>query len=206
MNQRRDGVYELGARLLHLASRAWSQNSLRTVAEPLLWALQEKTGETVHLAVLQGVKVVYLDKVESQQSVRMHSQIGNASPLYCTGVGKALLSALPDETVDEMVKQIQFQRHTEYTLTNAADLKKELVVIRQQGFADDKEEHQVGIRCIAAPVMMGDGHPACAISATAPIFRLQPGQLEQWQEWVVATAQQIGLHLTNGLGPRRYNT
>ncbi|MGB0845333.1 MAG: IclR family transcriptional regulator [Thiolinea sp.] len=203
LTQRRDGVYELGAHLLYLASRAWSQNSMRTVAEPLLWELQEKTGETVHLAVLQELKVIYLDKVESQQSVRMHSQIGNASPLYCTGVGKAMLSALPDKTVREMLKQIQFQRHTEHTLANARELRKELTLIRRQGFAEDREEHQVGIRCVAAPVVTEDGQLTCAISATAPIFRLQPGQLEQWQVWVTDTAKQIGQHLTSGLGPRR---
>ena len=75
-----DQSYQLGLRLLQLASKAWSRNEFRQIAEPHLRQLHNKIGETIHLGVLQGINVVYVDKVEANNSLRMHSQIGNASP------------------------------------------------------------------------------------------------------------------------------
>ncbi|MNT12473.1 Transcriptional regulator KdgR [compost metagenome] len=92
--QRRDLCYEPGLRLLTLAYRSWSGNRFRDVAEPHLRKLHELTGETVHLGILRETEIVYVDKVESRQTVRMSSQIGKASPAYCTGIGKAALSLL----------------------------------------------------------------------------------------------------------------
>ena len=96
LNQRRDTSYELGYKLLKFASRAWAGSEFRLIAEPHLRNLHELTGETVHLGVLRDNQVIYLDKVEGKQAVRMYSQIGNASPVYCTGVGKAALSAMAE--------------------------------------------------------------------------------------------------------------
>ena len=86
----RDHTYSLGLRLLMFASRAWAGNQFRAIAEPHLRRLNEATGETVHLGVLRGTEVIYLDKVEGRQAVRMYSQIGNASPAFCTGVGSVM--------------------------------------------------------------------------------------------------------------------
>ncbi len=196
------GTYELGLRLLNLASVTWSRNSLRAVAEPFLRDLQAKTGETVHLAVLRDARVVYLDKVEGRQSVRMYSQIGNASPLYCTGVGKAMLSALPDEQVSRLAHSIEYRRYTEHTLTSAEALIAEVGLIREQGYAEDREEHEPGIRCVAAPVLGANGQLRCGVSATVPVFRLAEGQLDQWKVWVVDAARSISSGLIMQLGPR----
>lgn len=196
------GTYELGVRLLNFASVSWSRNTLRQTAEPFLNRLHELTNETVHLAVLRGDRVVYLDKVESCQAVRMHSQIGNTSPIYCTGVGKAMLSVLDDEQVAELAKRIEFKRFTEHTLADANALIREVQEIRQQGFAEDREEHEVGIRCVAAPLTTAQHQLRGGISVTVPVFRLQAGQLEQWQQWVMETAAQLNESLRLRLGPR----
>lgn len=196
------GTYELGVRLLNFASLSWSRNSLRQAAEPFLNALHDRTNETVHLAVLRGDRVVYLDKVESRQAVRMHSQIGNTSPIYCTGVGKAMLSMLDDASVEELAKRIEFKRFTEHTLPDANALIDEVQLIRAQGFAEDREEHEVGIRCVAAPLVSANQQLRGGISVTVPVFRLQAGQLEQWQQWVMETAAQISESLRLRLGPR----
>ena len=115
----RDHSYSLGIRLLKFASKAWAGNEFRTIAEPHLRRLHEQTGETVHLGVLRGLDVIYLDKVESRQAVRMYSQIGNASPVYCTGVGKAALSCLPQAELDRLLPRIVFHRYTEHTLMSS---------------------------------------------------------------------------------------
>lgn len=195
------GTYELGIRLLNWAALTWSRSSLRQVAEPFLKSIHNRTNETVHLAVLRGERVVYLDKVESRQAVRMHSQIGNTSPVYCTGVGKAMLSVLEDKTLEELAKRIEFKRYTEHTLANASALLLEVKDIRVQGYAEDREEHEVGIRCVAAPIISAKGQLQGGISVTAPVFRLQVGQLEQWQLWVKETAQAISAQLATRMGP-----
>jgi len=106
-----DHSYSMGLRLLGFASRAWAGNEFRSVAEPHLHHLNEATGETVHLGILNGTEIVYLDKVESRRRFRMYSQIGIASPVYCTGVGKAALSALPDDRLRDIVRSIRFKRY-----------------------------------------------------------------------------------------------
>ncbi len=122
----RDQSYALGLRLLQFASKAWAGNQFRTIAEPHIRKLHEATGETVHLGVLRGTEVVYLDKIESRQSIRLVSQIGNTAPAWCTGVGKAALSALPDEELRERVGKIRFIRFTPNTLGDAGSLLDEI--------------------------------------------------------------------------------
>lgn len=195
------GTYELGVRLLNWASLAWTQNSLRQVAAPFLQALHERTNETVHLAVLRGERVVYLDKVESCQAVRMHSQIGNTSPVYCTGVGKAMLSVLNPASLADLVNRLDFQVFTPHTLTSAAALLAEVAQIQTQQYAEDREEHELGIRCVAAPLVAASGELRGGISVTTPVYRLQAEQLVQWRVWVVETAQAINTSLKVKLGP-----
>ena len=183
-------------------ARAWAGNQFRTVAEPHLRQLHEQTGETVHLGVLKGLDVIYLDKVESRQAVRMHSQIGNASPAYCTGVGKAALAALPDMELDKLISTISFRRHTEHTLTSLEALRGEIAEIRQTGIAFDRQEHEPGIHCIAAPIHSRDRDFVAGISTTAPAYRISIEQLTEWAPLVRAAAGAIMEDMTSRLGPK----
>lgn len=197
-----DNSYGLGLRLLKFASNAWAGNQFREIAEPHLRALHDKAGETVHLGVLQGTEVIYLDKVESHQSVRMHSQIGNASPAFCTGVGKAALSLLPDEELRSRIERIEFHPYTASTLRDSAALLHEIENIRATGIAFDREEHEAGIHCIAAPI--GSAHRAfyAGISVTAPVYRVAMEQIEAWADDVSRTAAAIADDMRLKLGPR----
>jgi len=197
-----DQSYGLGLRLLQFAARAWSGNRFREIAEPHLTALHDKTGETVHLGVLQDLEVIYLDKVESRQAVRMHSQIGNASPCYCTGVGKAALAALPPAEARARIARIGFVRHTDNTITDAAALEAEVARIRTSGIAYDREEHEPGIHCVAAPLWSHDRSFAAGISVTAPSYRIPLEQLARWEDEVRAAAQAIITDIEIKLGPR----
>ena len=197
-----DHSYSLGLRLLGFASRTWAANEFRSVAEPHLRELNEATEETVHLGVLNGTEIVYLDKVESRRMFRMYSQIGIASPVYCTGIGKAALSALPDDTLRGIVRSIRFTRYTDNTLRDEAGLMAELRAARATGIAYDREEHEVGIRCIAAPVHSRDMSTVAAISVTGPAFRVSEADLDRWAEIVRQTAQAIIDDMRMRLGPR----
>ncbi|HEY8595361.1 MAG TPA: IclR family transcriptional regulator [Devosiaceae bacterium] len=199
---KRDHTYELGLRLLVFASRAWSANEFRVIAEPHLRRLHEVTGETVHLGILRGTEVVYLDKFESRQTVRMYSQIGNASPAYCTGVGKAALSALPQDELDRRIGLMDFHRFTDTTITSAEMLKLELSRIRQEGRAFDREEHEAGIRCVAAPIFNPDRSIVAGISVTGPAFRATDAALEDWTRPVREAAAAISRDVGARLAPR----
>lgn len=198
----RDQTYELGLRLLRFASKSWSRNRFREIAEPVMRRLHEATGETVHLGVLSGAEVVYLDKVESRQTVRMHSQIGNASPTYCTGVGKAALSTLADDQVRNLLAKTSFKRHTATTLAGIEALIDELHDIRRDGNAYDREEHEPGIHCVAAPVASRDGTLAAGISVTAPAFRVAMEQLQAWAPLVREAGLVLSEEVNARLSPR----
>lgn len=200
---RADHVYVPGLRLLKLASASWARNEFRAVAAPFLEALHAQTGETVHLGVLRGREIIYLDKVESRQAVRMNSQIGNASPVYCTGVGKAALSTLDDAALEVILSDIEFRRFTPQTLVDRAALLGELEAVRRSGVAFDREEHEPGIRCVAAPVCDAARSLVAGISVTGPAYRVGQEKLEAWVPLVRQAAGAIKNELDARLGPQR---
>jgi IclR family acetate operon transcriptional repressor len=164
--------------------------------------LHAATGETVHLGVLNGADVIYLDKVESRQAVRMHSQIGNASPAYCTGVGKAAMSAMADDRLAGLIAGIEFKRFTQATLTDGGALLAEIEEIRRTGTAFDREEHEIGIRCIAAPIYSADRNFVAGVSVTGPAYRVDEEKLSNWAVDVTQTANAIMDDMKTRLGPR----
>ncbi|MCJ8026489.1 IclR family transcriptional regulator [Shinella yambaruensis] len=200
---RPDHAYVPGLRLLKLASASWARNEFRAVAAPFLEALHRQTGETVHLGVLRGREIIYLDKVESRQAVRMNSQIGNASPAYCTGVGKAALAALDAEALDALLSGLEFRRFTPQTITSRAALLDELARIRLSGIAFDREEHEPGIRCVAAPVFDAGRALVAGVSVTGPAYRVGEVQLDDWAPRVRHAAGAIMAELSARLGPQR---
>lgn len=201
LNQRPDLSYEPGLRLLKLAHRAWSRNDMKMLARPYLTRLHAATGETVHIGVLSGVEIVYVDKVESRQTVRMDSRIGRSAPAYCTGLGKAALSVLPQEALESLISQITFETFTAYTHSNRASLLSDLEAIRQCGYAFDREEHEKEIRCVAAPVHNVQGTLIGGLSVTGPAYRVSMAQLEAWSGAVSAAAQALSEDLSAALGP-----
>ncbi len=204
--QRADLAYEPGLRLLSFAHRAWSRNDLRRIARPHLDRLHAETGETVHLGVLRNTEIIYLDKVESRQTVRMESQIGRVSPAYCTGLGKAALSVLPPARLDDRLARIVYYPFTANTHRSRGALVADLDRIRGRGYAIDAEEHEVEIRCVAAPVATGDEAGESrgivgGISVTGPAYRVTIGQLEAWSGLVRDAANAISHDAAVGLCP-----
>ncbi len=199
-----DGSYAPGLRLLKWAARAWSQNSFRIIAEPHVRQLHEATGETVHLGVLSGLEVIYVDKLETNQAVRMHSQVGNASPLYCTGIGKAMLALLDADQCAQRIQQFSYQRHTQATLYTPELLLAEIETIRTQGVAHDREEHEPGIRCVAAGIDGQDTGTIAGVSVTAPSYRIAEDALLRWEILVRETARSIEADMKAKMGPRSH--
>lgn len=166
-----NNAYSLGVRLVRLAHVAWSTASLAPVAHRWLDTLSSDTGEAVHLAQLDNAQVLYVDKVNVHLPVEMFSQTGRVGPAYCTGIGKAMLAYLPESDLESAIAQQSFHRFTAATLPDAEALRSELVEIRRDGFAFDREEHEPGIVCIAMPVLSRGGRMLGAISVTSTTAR-----------------------------------
>jgi DNA-binding IclR family transcriptional regulator len=164
--------YALGSRLFALANTALAQRDVRSLTRRHLEALNQATGQTVHLATLEGSDIVYVDKIDAQQGVRMYSRVGLTAPVHCTAVGKVLVGDLEEGARARYVAGLQFARFTDRTITNGAAFARELERVREQGFAVDHEEHESFINCIGAPVRDGSGRAVAAISVSVPTLSL----------------------------------
>ncbi|MFQ5945827.1 MAG: IclR family transcriptional regulator, partial [Anaerolineae bacterium] len=171
--------YRAGLRIFELANQVVDGMELRAQARPHLRQLSRRTNETVHLAVLDRGDVVYIDKEETQQTIRMYSAVGKRGPAHCTGVGKVLLAHLPEDQLDRIVAEKRLPRFTPHTITDASTLKVHLHRVREQGYAVDNTEHEPEIRCVASPIRDHRGAVIAAISLTVPAFRKSREEIER---------------------------
>ncbi|GGN35900.1 MULTISPECIES: IclR family transcriptional regulator [Marinomonas] len=188
-------AYYPGYGLLALAHRTWANLDIRDVAAAPMRDLWSSTQETIHLAVLDGADVIYIDKLESPKSLRLYSAVGKKGPVYCTGVGKAMLAFLPDDKQKDIIDHQAFFRHTEHTLTTPEALKVNLAQIREKGISLDLEEHEMGIKCAAAPIFNSRHEAVAAISVTAPAFRTSDDVYEAMKNQVKDAANAISKRL-----------
>ena len=158
--------YVLGPRLIHLGE--CSSRVLATWAQPHLSRLVDTTGETANMAMLDGDRVVYAAQVPSRHSMRMFTEVGRRVMAHCTGVGKALLSTLPDDAVRVLLARTGMPAQTPRTITDPEALLVELARIRREGHAVDEGEQEVGVRCVALPVRGPLGTLAVSVSGPAP--------------------------------------
>jgi DNA-binding IclR family transcriptional regulator len=165
--------YCLGIKCLVLGSVVADGLDVREKAHPHLVALRDATRETTHVAVLHHWQVVYLDRVPSPQPVGfMHSRPGAILPAYCTALGKTLLAYQPEADVSAWAAATMFEALTPHTVTCGSRLLSELRVIRERGYALDDQEHELGVRCIAAPIRNHRGEVVAAISVAGPEYRM----------------------------------
>ncbi|MFI6828701.1 IclR family transcriptional regulator [Kribbella sp. NPDC050241] len=190
---RRDDAhrYRLGSRLFALADAAREQHVVREVAAPHLRQLNQKTGQTVHLAAWENGEVIYVDKLDSVRSVRMYSQIGVPAALHCTAVGKVLLAAQPKRIREALLESIEYHAFTPQTITDPDALRAELDAVRAQGWAQDRAEHESFINCIGAPVADQHGRIVGAVSISVPDVLLDYGQVLELLPELLATTKAI---------------
>ena len=165
--------YALGPRLIRLGELAG--RALGSWAVPYLTELVDEIGETANMAVLEGDAVVYVAHVPSAHSMRMFTEVGRRVPAHCTGVGKALLSQLRDEEVRALLRRTGMPAQTPRTHTDPSALLSELGEVREQGWAVDDAEQELGVRCVAVPL---EGTPAlAALSVSGPSGRITAGRV-----------------------------
>jgi DNA-binding IclR family transcriptional regulator len=189
------GRYRLGLRLFELGSRAIDGLDLRGRARPYLDRLQDEFGETVFFCILDEGQVFYVEKVESQRSVRTACTVGSRAPAYCTAVGKAMLAELPDVEVSKIVRRWGLKAVTPNTITTAGELKAELQAVRARGFAIDDEEKEEGLRCIGAAVRSHSGKLAAAMSISGPAFRMTKERVPEIGRALMEAASKLSAEL-----------
>ena len=184
--------YRLTMRLFEIGSRAANHGNLLSTARPYLEKLTNETGETVHLVSRVKDEVVYLYKEETGNSlVRMASCVGLHNPMYCTGVGKSILAFLPDSEIAEIWSRTEIIAYTKHTIVSLETLMQEIEQIRACGYATDMEEHELGVCCVAAPILDFNQKPIAAISLSAPSVRMTAKDIQTFAPKVLETAQQI---------------
>lgn len=163
--------YQLGIRTWQAGQAYMRGINLATTSRPYLQAARAALGETVQLAVLDGIHNVYLAKEDADQLLILQSRVGARLPAYATGLGKVLLAGLDDDEVRRRFDGVRLQRFTTKTITNLTRLLSELARIRIQGYGTDHGEYTAGVECVAVPVRDHEGDVVAAISVSVPAVR-----------------------------------
>ena len=176
--RRTDGRYEVGRKLWDLGLLAPVQLELRQVASPFLLDVHTATRDTVHLAVRDDTKALYVERISGRESVPVVSQVGSRLPLHATGVGKVLLASAPDDVVEEVLRQPT--RETRHTVVDPRLLSRELTEVRRRGFARTAEEMTLGAASVAVPVTVelpAGPVVVAALGIVVPAHRRDVGRL-----------------------------
>ncbi len=166
--------WHIGPRAFVIGARFLRRTSLVERARPVLRALMEATGETANLGVARGEAVLFVSQVETDASIRAFFPPGTLSPMHASGIGKALLAQMPPDRFRRFLATSQRERFTPHTLTEAQALRDDLAEARRRGYALDREEKTLGMRCIAAAVFDVHGEAVAGISVSGPSARMGP--------------------------------
>jgi DNA-binding IclR family transcriptional regulator len=200
MNARPKRSYDItalqrGLRLLHLFSESLNQLDIRRLSLPYLRELNQQTRETIHLTVRHGLSAVYVEKLDSPEPLCIHSRIGAAVPLNCTAVGKVMLAYMPKDERDLVLPKLDLKCLTPNSVGNVQELKTELYRVRKNGYACDMEEHELHIRCVAAPIWDHTGSVQSSLSITAPTLRMPVMRLRRLAPIIQAAGLKISAEL-----------
>lgn len=163
--------YSLTLKLFEIGSQALENVDLIEFANAEMVKISDKTKEALHLGSLDTDSIIYIHKIDSKYNLRMQSRIGRRNPLYSTAIGKVLLAPLEEETVREILKDVEFESSTENTCQSIDELLAQLPTIFDQGFGEDNEEQEIGLRCIAVPVFDRFGQVVAGMSISLPTIR-----------------------------------
>jgi len=185
------GKYRLGLKILDLAGRVWGRYDIRQIATPYMEELARETGEVIHLAVLDGSDIVYLEKKGQGQVLTVATRLGGRNPAYASSMGKILLADLSESELKAIFGRGKLKKLTPNTIDEIPKLIEELARIREQGFALDNEETFPGIRCVGAPIRDAGGKVVAAVSVTVPAQRMDDKRVRELWRLVTNTGRMI---------------
>ena len=185
----RSSSYGLGIRLFELGNIALANMDILREAKPFMDRLSEVSGESSHLGVFNGFEVIVVEREVPAERQSRGIRPGESSPAHCTGVGKAMLAFQRSEVIEQVIAA-GLKVYTT-TISTPEDLRTELAAIRERGYAIDDSEHQVWVRCVAAPIRNSSGHVFASVSVTGPADRMTDTKIASLAPLVVQTADSI---------------
>jgi len=187
------GGYRSTLKMFELGARQLANMDVRALAPPLMRTLAMQTGETVHLSVLDGLDVVYIDKLDSAQPLQAYSVIGGRAPAYAVATGKALLAFQQDGYLSHYKSRLH--AHTRLTRATEAALTQELAEVARLGYAVNRGEWRDGIGGVASPIFSGLQRPVAALGISGPLDRLTPAKMTQYVPLILDAAAAISRQL-----------
>jgi len=188
-------MYELGASVsMH--------TDLHEACSVVVDQLRNATRETVQVAVLDGREVVYVERRESPQTLRLFGRVGHRNDAHCTSTGKLLLAYLPPDRLEAVLDGWTLTRKTQFTISDIPGLRRQLDVIRQQGWAENVQEAELGVASVAAPIRNGLNEVVASVSVAGPIQRITNDSLKRFARPTV----EAGLAISRRLGYRDPST
>lgn len=189
------GRYKLGYKFLEISSKLLESIDLRAEARPYLLELEQETNEVIHLVVYDQGEVVYIEKLEGNETLRMHSKVGKRAPMHCTSVGKAILAHLPPSIVLDIIDRKGLPMHTDKTIVDKDEFLQELIKVKQVGYAMDLEENENGITCMAVPIFDHLGKVISAVSISGPTMRMTDERLDHLKGKMIEAGRKISARL-----------
>lgn len=190
--------YQLSPKLYGLGRRALETTPLPMIALPHLHWLVQQTNLTAHVGILEKKQVVFIQKVDGPGIIKFDTYIGKCSPLHCTGLGKSLVAFRPEKEIETLLEKYTFSRFTKQTISSCSAFMTECERIRRAGYSIDDEEEELGIRCIAAPILV-DGIAVAAVSVTGTTAQMPHDVIAN----VVSKAMSAAGRIASQLQPTR---
>ena len=187
--------YRITAKLFSVGSQALRGLELHDVAVPILQDLVDKTDLAGHLAILDGHEAVYIEKIDKPGFIKMNTWIGRRMDVHCTAAGKALIAYLPQQVVEEIIRDRGLPKRTPKTITSLNHLLRELAKVRANGYALDDSENNPDVMCIGAPIFNMEGRVVAAVSLTGTESQARSHKFESHVKLIKHAAKQISHQL-----------
>ncbi|HBO23891.1 MULTISPECIES: DNA-binding transcriptional regulator KdgR [unclassified Providencia] len=192
--------YSLTLKLFELGAKSLEYVDLIEIADKEMRAISLETHEAVHLGALDENAIIYIHKIDSNYNLRMYSRVGRRNPLYCTAIGKILLAWKSEDAIRHALKDESFVKKTQTTLLSIDQLLAELASVRELHYAQDREEQELGLRCIAVPVYDRLGHVIAGLSISFPTIRFDELQIDHY----VTLLKTAGRNVSEKMGFHHY--
>lgn len=189
--------YMLSYKVVSMAGKILDRMDILQVAKPYMEQLSDLSGETVHLVQREGNNILYIYKAEARVgTIRMVSRVGMVHPMYCSGVGKAIMATLPEAEVKQIWNESIIEKKTDKTITDFEEMRKTLEEVRKNGYALDDEENEKGVRCIAACLHSYQKEVKYAFSISGPTSRMTRERVKE----LSADVKKVQKELSRELG------
>ena len=194
--------YHLGLQLVERAGVLLDQIEIRKIALPELENLRDWSRESVNLAILEENQIIYIERLLSDKSLGFRNHIGKRAWPHSTALGKAILSHLPEAEALDVLHSYPLESMTPNTITDLDELLSQFERFRQQGYAIEREENEIGGLCISAPIHSFAAAPVAAVSVSFPLSRLDDSMIATYGGKVLESARRISVKLGYSLEPR----